>query len=174
MRKRRVDRRELFAEPGRAHQLRQGLDPAGIAHVRRRFERERTQHVGDRFEAALVFGQAIGIALRELRDFGLRAACAGRKVAPVRQRQEVVELAHDDPEAVRLEIEIADHFGLQQRNRVRRDRVAKARMELLGDRRAADDAAAFEHEHLEAGLREVRGADKAVVAGADQDRVVLV
>src|SRR5690242_12281471 len=47
-------------------------------------------------------------------------------------------------------------------------------MKLLGDGRTADDAAAFEHEHLEAGFREVGSAHEAVVAGADQDRVVVL
>src|SRR5690242_18247369 len=47
-------------------------------------------------------------------------------------------------------------------------------MKLLGDGRTADDAAAFEHEHLEAGFREVGGAHETVVAGADQDRVVVL
>ena len=38
---------------------------------------------------------------------------------------------------------------------------------------AADDIAALEHEHLQAGLGEVGRANEAVVAGADQDRIVF-
>ena len=44
-------------------------------------------------------------------------------------------------------------------------------MEFLGDRGAAQHAAALEHAHLEAGAGEVRGAGEAVVAAADDDGV---
>ena len=45
-------------------------------------------------------------------------------------------------------------------------------MEFLGDRGAADDVAALEHaDRLPAG-GEIRGADEAVVAAADDDDVV--
>ena len=44
-------------------------------------------------------------------------------------------------------------------------------MEFLGDRGAADHAAALEHAHAEARRREIGGADEAVVAAADDDGV---
>ena len=44
--------------------------------------------------------------------------------------------------------------------------------QLLGDRGAADEVAALEDEHLQAGLGEVGAVDQAVVAAADDDRVV--
>ena len=46
--------------------------------------------------------------------------------------------------------------------------------ELLGDRRAADEAAALEDERAQAGLGEVGAVDEAVVPAADDDRVVLL
>ena len=47
-------------------------------------------------------------------------------------------------------------------------------MQLLGDRGAADEAAALEHQHVEPRLGEVRRVGQAVVASADDDRVVGV
>ena len=49
---------------------------------------------------------------------------------------------------------------------------AEARLELLGDRRAADDRPALEDQGLEPGLGQVRAVDQPVVAAADDDRVV--
>ena len=50
----------------------------------------------------------------------------------------------------------------------------EAREELLGDRGASEDVPLFEHERLEAGAREIRRAHQAVVAAADDDRVVAL
>ena len=47
-------------------------------------------------------------------------------------------------------------------------------MEFLGDRRAADDRAALEHRDLEPGRGQVGGADQAVMAAADDERVALI
>jgi hypothetical protein len=44
-------------------------------------------------------------------------------------------------------------------------------MELLGDRGAAHDRTSLEDRHLEAGGREIRGADQAVVSAADDQRI---
>ena len=53
-------------------------------------------------------------------------------------------------------------------------REAEARDDLLGDGRAAEHVAPLEHEHAPAGPGEVGGADQAVVAAADHDRVVAL
>ena len=45
--------------------------------------------------------------------------------------------------------------------------------DLFGDRGAADDVPALEDQHFAAGARQVRGGGQAVVARADDDRVVL-
>src|SRR3546814_9369929 len=47
------------------------------------------------------------------------------------------------------------------------------RSELLGHRRAADDIAALEYAHLEAGGCEIRCTDQAVVAAADDEDVAV-
>src|SRR4029077_13480942 len=74
-------------------------------------------------------------------------------------------------EAVARELEVADDLGIEERDRVGGDRVAKSRVKLCGDRRAADDSAPLEHDHLEPRRREIRGAYEAVVTAADDQGV---
>ena len=70
-----------------------------------------------------------------------------------------------------VQIQIGDDLGLQQRDRVTGDGIAKAWMEFLGHRGAADDPAALEHGHLQPGGGEVRRAHEAVVTAADDQRI---
>ena len=72
------------------------------------------------------------------------------------------------------QLELADDLGAQQAHDVREDREAEAREELLGDGRAAEDVAPLEDERLHPGAGQVGGADQAVVAAADDDRVVAL
>ena len=67
----------------------------------------------------------------------------------------------------------ATTFGLQHRDDVGRARDALAGPQLLGHARAAEQVAALEHAHAQAGAREVGGGGQAVVAAADDDRVEL-
>ena len=80
----------------------------------------------------------------------------------------------DDRQAVPRQVHVGDDLGVEQADRVAGDRVAEAGMELLGHRRAADDAAPLQHRDLQAGAGEIEGADEAVVAAADDDDVPLV
>ena len=50
----------------------------------------------------------------------------------------------------------------------------KPGMQLLGDRRTADQVALLEHQRAQTRLGEVAGVDQPVVAAADHDGVVLV
>ena len=70
------------------------------------------------------------------------------------------------------QLEVADDLGPQQAHHVGELGEAVAGKDFLGDGCPADDIAPLEHDHLLAGAREVRGGDQAVVAGADDDRVV--
>ena len=72
------------------------------------------------------------------------------------------------------QVEVADDLGTEQAHDVGEDRELEAREDLLGDRRAADQVAALEHEHRSPGAREVRRGDEPVVPAADDDRVVPV
>src|SRR5439155_727799 len=98
------------------------------------------------------------------------AATLWRTLPRAKRRERAVE--RQDVEAVLRELELADDPRPQQRDDVAEDRKPKPREDLLGDRRAAHEVAAFEDEGLQPGTGEVRGADEAVVAAADDDRVV--
>jgi hypothetical protein len=91
-------------------------------------------------------------------------------VAARHRRERPVE--RQDLQAVTRQVEVADDLGAQQRDDVGADRVLEARVDLLGDRGAAQHVPALEDEDLPARAREIRGAHEAVVAAADDDDVV--
>jgi hypothetical protein len=93
-------------------------------------------------------------------------------LALVERRERTVE--REDVETVAWQVELADDLGPQQRNDVAEDREPKAREELLGDRRTAEDMPLLEHDCPHPGPRQVRGADEPVMATADHDRVVAL
>ena len=70
--------------------------------------------------------------------------------------------------------EVADDLRPQQADDVASDAEAEAGEDLLGDRGATEDVAPLEDEGPQAGPGEVRGADQAVVATADDDGVVAL
>ena len=92
--------------------------------------------------------------------------------APLVHRPEVGDGPLDDLQAMPRELEIGDHDGVQQAHRVGGDRVAEARMELLGDGRPADHRVLFEHDDAQAGARQIGSAGEAVVPAADDGDVV--
>ena len=81
---------------------------------------------------------------------------------------------HQRHEPVLDQLELVDDRRPEQAQRVGERRELEAREELLGDRGAADEAAALEDQGAQAGLGEVGAVDQAVVAAADDDGVVLV
>ena len=146
-------------------------NPWPVARLGGVFERERAQNVGQALEPRLVGVEPLGVAGGELGDLGFRAPRPDLEIAPVGQGQEIRQRALDDAEPVGVKLEIADDRRVQKRDRVGGDRIAKAGVKFLGDRRAADLRPALEHRDLEAGHGEIGGGDKAVVAAADDDDV---
>ena len=63
---------------------------------------------------------------------------------------------------------------MQEAHQIGEDRGAKAWRDLLGDGRSADDVPPFQDQHLQAGAREIIGADQPVMSRADDDRVVAL
>ena len=159
------------AEAAGLEQLGQRGQPAALDAVRRRLQHQFAQQVGRAVQVAVVVVQAPGVALGEPGHFKSGPAGANLQVAAVVKRQEIGKRALDDAQAMPGQRHIVDHLGIEQRDGVRSHRVAKTRMELLGHRGAADDAAALEQRHLQPGAGQVPGADQAVMAGADDDCV---
>ena len=161
-------------EAGRAQQLRHAARAETCDHVRRRLQHETAQHVGDRIDFAAERRVAFGVLGAELGDFRHRAALAGEQVAAVEVGQKILHAPLDDAQPVLMQREVADDFRVEQPDGIGRDRVAESRMEFLRDRRAAHDRPALHHLHLEAGLAEIGGAGQPVVAGADDDGVIVL
>ena len=120
-------------------QLRDRRERMTFDDVRRRFQHERAQHVGDRLEPRLIGIEPVGIARGKLRDLLARAPAADLEIAPVIERQEIRDSALDDAQPVLGEPQIGDDLRVEQRDRVGGDRIAEAGMEFLRHRGAADD-----------------------------------
>jgi hypothetical protein len=71
-------------------------------------------------------------------------------------------------------VELLDDFRPKEAHHVGAHGELESREDFLGDRGAAQDVAALEHQDLPAGARQVGGVDQAVVAAADDDDVVVV
>ena len=105
------------------------------------------------------------------------AACSGviaaaKKIIAVRQRRKRA-VERNDFEIVFRQFELADHFGTQQAHDIGANRIFKSRIDLFGHRRAAEHMAALEHQNFLPCFGQIGGAGEAVVAGADDDRVVV-
>src|ERR1700681_3478726 len=72
------------------------------------------------------------------------------------------------------QLQLADDLRIKQRDRVGRHRIAESRMKFLGDRRAADHRTSLEQRDLESGRGQVRGADQAVMAAADDQGIAML
>ena len=93
--------------------------------------------------------------------------CAGA----LRQRRERA-VERQDVKAVLGQPQLADDLGAEQADHVARDREAEAGDDLLGDRRTAEDVTPLEHDRAQARACQIGRRDQAVVAAADDDRVV--
>jgi hypothetical protein len=71
-----------------------------LDHVRRRFQRERAQHVGNGIEPRLIGVEPLGIARGKLRHFLVRLATTCLEVAPVIERQKVRDVPLNDAQAL--------------------------------------------------------------------------
>ena len=114
---------------------------------------------------------------------GVVGAVAGdllEVLAVVLAQQQVVAVLHgaerrghqDGHEAVLDEVQVLDDVRPQQAEGIGEGREPEARTQLLGDGRAADEVPALEDERSQARLGEVGAVGQAVVAAADDDRVV--
>src|SRR5205085_3016202 len=96
-----------------------------------------------------------------------------REVIAVGQRGECA-LERQDLQPVARKLELSDDLRPQQAHDVGEHREAKAWEHFLAHRRAADALAAFEDQHFASCAREIGGTGEAVMAAADNDRVVAL
>ena len=144
-----------------------------VAQIGRGLLGQAAQHVADLVKHGVIGRQRFGVAIGELGEFGLGALqpAAQLQVAGLVDRQEVGDRPLDNAQAVAVQAHVGDHLRIEQADRVAGHRVAKAGMEFLGHRRAADHRPGLADRHLQARPGQIPGADQAVVATADDDRV---
>ncbi len=168
---RQIQFRDALALARAAQQFRQRRKPSAGRDVRRRLQHQIAQHVGDDVQPFAIRRQALRIARRELCDLLCGYARADLQIAGLVQRQEVGQLAFDDAQTMTRQVQIPNDLRIEQRHRVGRHGIAKARMKLLGNGGTADDGAPLEDGNLEPRGRKIGGADQPIVAAADNDGV---
>ena len=164
-----VELAEARPDPGEGEELLGVVaEDVGRDHVEQRLD-----GLADHVDVVAVLVVRVGVVLGVPRDLlevlvvvlreqQVLAVLPGRQQRRHQQRHE----------AVLGELQVVDDVRPQQGQRIREGREPEARAQLLGDGRAADEVPAFDDQGLEAGLREVRAVDQAVVAATDDDRVV--
>src|SRR6187551_452237 len=115
---------------------------------------------------------AVGVGGIQPLDVLARKATSPRHEIIAVPGQEIVALAEHDLQAVPLQFHVADDLGLQQADGVARRRIPEARQELVGNRCAADFVRRFQYGDLHPLAGQVEGAGEAIVAGADDDRIL--
>ncbi len=99
--------------------------PVSLDDIGGCFQHEVPQQVGNDIELRAVAVQPFGISRGELRDFRFGATATGREISSVVGGQEVGQPALDDAQSMTSQLQVADHFGIEQRHGVRRHRVTK-------------------------------------------------
>ena len=141
--------------------------------VRRRLVEQRLDRLEDLVDVVVERVVRVGVVRAVAGDLllVLGVILAHQQVVAVLLRAE--RRRHQDRhEAVLDQLEVLDDVGPEQAERIRERREPEARPQLLGDRRATDEVAALEDERAQPGLGQVGAVGQAVVAAADDDRVV--
>ena len=143
--------------------------------VRRRAQQQRADELALAHHVRRVAAVRVRVArvvTRELAALHVVVGVVAENVAGARDG-DAAAVRHD-LQAVARQLQIAEDLGPQQAAHVGAVRVDPALLDLAADRRAADPRVALEHQHLEAGAREIGGIGQAVVAGADDDGIVAL
>ena len=154
-------------------QLAQAFDAAGPG-IRGGLQEERLQVAGQAFQLGVDAYPRLRV-LRgdpfDLRHHALALGPPGHD-GPVQERHLEIGVAGHHAQAVRSEVEVADHLGPEHARDVGRRGRAAAGGDLLGDAAAAHDLAPLDHEGAEARKGEIGGRGEAVVSGTHHHGVV--
>ena len=166
----------LEAEPTHAtaklQQRHQIAEPA--PRIGRRAQQPLPQHGDDLPQRRRIGVVILRILCRMPRNLAPRQPVpAGQQIVRPLGREEIVDLAEHDLQAMLVQPHVADDLGVQEADRVARRRVSEARMEFLGHGRPTDDAPRLDHRHLEAALGEIEGAGQRIVPRADDQDIAL-
>ena len=152
----------------------QGFEIETTAEIRRRLQDELAQQVGVGVELPAEGAIAGGVGGAELGDVAFGLPFGSEQVPAIRRREEVLGATLDNLQPVIVQAKVGDDLGIEQADRVGGDRVAEARMELLGDRGASHHRAALDHLDREPGHPEIGGTCQPVMARPNDDDIVAL
>ena len=165
---------EALQLPGEARQLQQvswGFGSDG----RRGHQQQGPHELRDLRQVGAEFRPGLGVFLREFADLGvrLRRVLGQQQMRAVRKGYVIVRRERVESEAMPAQLQLVDDFGRHQGEHVGegRDRIAWPGM--LADGGAAQDGAPLQDEGFQARPPEVCRGRQAVVATADDNRVVF-
>ncbi len=125
-----LELREALADFHRVQPFRHRDTPTAFDDVRRRFEDDIAQQIGDDIQMLPIGIERLRIFARELRDFCLRAAGADRQIASVIGEQKFEQLALDDLESVLGELQIANDLRIEVARPCTTQRSCESRDEI--------------------------------------------
>jgi len=144
--------------------------------VRRGGEQQGLHEHRQLFEMLFVPWKGFRIALGELGDLIKRLALIlpHEKMAAIGKRREERGILGVDDVAEAVQLQLAHDALLQQAGQVRGSGNAEAGPDFLGNRAAAYQFAALQHQDLAAGASQISGRYQAVVAGTDDDDIKTI
>ena len=153
------------AEPGRVARV-------GASRVGRGHRQDGLDETGHLRHQLAVFLVGLGVTDRPASQLahGVSVVVGAPQVVTIDRGEGAVE--GQDVEPVARQLQVTDDLRPQQAHHIREHAEAEAGEDLHRERGAAEDLPSLEHEGPEASPREVGTADEAVVAAADDDRVV--
>ena len=139
-----------------------------------RLEQDAAQHLDDLVQPCVEGFQLVRVARREFGDLAMRAGLVlvEYQIGFIVDRAEIGQRPNDDPQPMPGQLHVRDDFGVEQADRIAGGRVTEARMEFLGDRRAADEAPPLQHAHLVTGLGQIESAGQPVMAASDDQHII--
>ena len=155
----------------------QEFEPAPDAADRgigRRLQKERLKITRQFLQLIVHAQEGVRVARRKLAEFGDGALAISppRHHLPIRKRHQQAGIARNHFQSVRAEIEIANNRGPQHARDIRSGGGATARRDFFRDAAAAHNFAALHDERGKSRARKICGGRQAVVARADDDRII--
>src|SRR5437870_10855200 len=102
----------------------------------------------------------------------LRMIVNAPQIIAVRHRREC-SVKRENLQTMSWQIEFANDLRTQERNDVRANRKLESGKDFFRYRGAAEHMPAFEYQHTLTCAREICSVDQAIVAAADDDRIVF-
>src|SRR5271156_5106526 len=155
----------------------QQFEPASRAALRgvgRRLQKKRLKIARQLLQLVVNTDEGLRVARRKLSEFGNSTLTISppRKHLPIWKWHQQTRIARHHFQSVRAEIQIANNRGPQHARDIRSGGGAAARRDFFRDAAAAHNFAALYDERRKSGARKIRRGRQAVVARADDNRII--